>query len=125
MLAVFVAAGVRVLAPDLIGFGKSDKPKKDGAHQWAWHRQLLLEWLARLGLRRVGLVLQDGDMLGLALPMAVPDLFPGLRVRDPLLAAGAQPLHGPGVGRLLARIDPPLSDAQCAAYDAPFPDRGH
>lgn len=125
MLPVFLAAGDRVLAPDLIGFGKSDKPKKDSAHQWAWHRQLLLEWLARLDLRRVVLVLQDGDMLGLALPMAMPDRFTGLLVLDPLLAAGAQPLHGPGVGRLLARIDPPLSDAQCAAYDAPFPDRGH
>src|SRR6218665_3839386 len=43
MLPVFLAAGDRVLAPDLIGFGKSDKPKKDSAHQWAWHRQLLLE----------------------------------------------------------------------------------
>src|SRR6218665_1544368 len=125
MLPGFLAAGDRVLAPDLIGFGKSDKPKKDSAHQWAWHRQLLLEWLARLDLRRVVLVLQDGDMLGLALPMAMPDRFTGLLVLDPLLAAGAQPLHGPGVGRLLARIDPPLSDAQCAAYGAPFPDRGH
>src|SRR6218665_279962 len=125
MLPVFLAAGDRVLAPDLIGFGKSDKPKKDSAHQWAWHRQLLLEWLARLDLRRVVLVLQDGDMLGLALPMAMPDRFTGLLVLDPLLAAGAQPLHGSGVGRLLARSNPPLSDAQCAAYDAPFPDRGH
>ncbi|RYF66633.1 MAG: tRNA adenosine(34) deaminase TadA, partial [Comamonadaceae bacterium] len=39
MLPVFTAAGDRVVAPDLIGFGKSDKPKKDAAHQFEWHRQ--------------------------------------------------------------------------------------
>src|SRR6218665_924595 len=95
MLPVFLAAGDRVLAPDLIGFGKSDKPKKDSAPQWAWHRQLLLEWLARLDLRRVVLVLQDGDMLGLALPMAMPDRFTGLLGLHPLLPPSPHPLHGP------------------------------
>ena len=51
MLPVFLAAGHRVVAPDLIGFGKSDKPKKDAAHRFTWHRQVLLEFLERLDLR--------------------------------------------------------------------------
>ncbi len=41
MIPVFLAAGHRVVAPDLIGFGKSDKPKKESAHSFGWHRQVL------------------------------------------------------------------------------------
>jgi tRNA(adenine34) deaminase len=37
---------VRWLVPDLIGFGRSDKPKRDAVHHWAWHRDVLREWLA-------------------------------------------------------------------------------
>ncbi|MEZ0307897.1 MAG: tRNA adenosine(34) deaminase TadA, partial [Ramlibacter sp.] len=40
MIPVFLAAGHRVVAPDMIGFGKSDKPKKDAAHTFGWHRQV-------------------------------------------------------------------------------------
>ena len=43
MIPVFLQAGHRVVAPDLIGFGRSDKPKKEGAHGFHWHRQVLLE----------------------------------------------------------------------------------
>ncbi|WP_010106363.1 tRNA adenosine(34) deaminase TadA [Verminephrobacter aporrectodeae] len=140
MLPVFLAAGDRVLAPDLIGFGKSDKPKKDSAHRFEWHRQLLLEWMARLDLRRMVLVVQGwGGILGLTLPMAMPERFAGLLAMNTLLATGDAPLppgFGPwralcrdrplyGVGRLLTRGNPHLSAAECAAYDAPFPDRGH
>jgi tRNA(adenine34) deaminase len=73
---VFLAAGDRVVAPDLIGFGKSDKPKKDGFHSFAWHRQVLLELVERLDLRNVVLVVQDwGGILGLTLPMDMPGRF--------------------------------------------------
>ena len=65
MIPVFLAAGHRVVAPDLIGFGKSDKPKKDAAHSFGWHRQVLLEFIERLDLERVVLVVQDwGGLLG-------------------------------------------------------------
>ncbi len=140
MIPVFLAAGHRVVAPDLIGFGKSDKPKKEAAHSFGWHRQVLLELVERLDLRNVVLVVQDwGGLLGLTLPMAAPQRYQGLLVMNTLLATGDASLT-PGflawrelcakkpdyeVGRLLARGNPQLSAAECAAYDAPFPDRGH
>lgn len=140
MIPVFLAAGHRVVAPDLIGFGRSDKPKKDAAHSFSWHRQVLLEFVERLDLRHIVLVVQDwGGLLGLTLPMAAPQRYDGLLVMNTHLATGDAPLS-PGflawremcakkpdfdVGRLLARGKPGLSEAECAAYDAPFPDRGH
>ncbi len=42
MIPVFLAAGNRVVVPDMIGFGKSDKPLADSAHTFTWHRQKLL-----------------------------------------------------------------------------------
>ena len=140
MIPAFVAAGHRVVAPDLIGFGKSDKPKKESAHSFSWHRQVLLELVEQLDLGNVVLVVQDwGGLLGLTLPMAAPARYEGLLVMNTLLATGDAPLS-PGflswremcakkpdydVGRLLARGNPHLSAPECAAYDAPFPDRGH
>jgi tRNA(adenine34) deaminase len=140
MIPVFLAAGDRVVAPDLIGFGRSDKPKKEAAHSFSWHREVLLELVERLDLRQVVLVVQDwGGLLGLTLPMAAPDRYAGLLVMNTMLGTGDHPL-GPGflawremcaknpgfdIGRLFARGNPHLTAAECAAYDAPFPDRGH
>lgn len=140
MIPVFVAAGHRVVAPDLVGFGKSDKPKKDTAHSFTWHRQTLLELVERLDLRNVVLVVQDwGGLLGLTLPHAQPDRYRGLLVMNTLLATGESALP-PGflawramcaqkpefdVARLFARGNPHMQVAECAAYEAPFPDRGH
>jgi tRNA(adenine34) deaminase len=140
MIPVFLAAGHRVVAPDLIGFGKSDKPKKDAAHSFSWHRHILLEFVERLDLKNIVLVVQDwGGLLGLTLPMADPGRYCGLLAMNTTLATGDEPLS-PGflawremcaskpdfeVGRLFARGNPQLSPEECAAYDAPFPDRGH
>lgn len=140
MIPVWTAAGHRVVAPDLIGFGRSDKPKKATAHRFGFHRQVLLEFIERLDLQRVVLVVQDwGGILGLTLPMAAPQRYQGLLVMNTLLATGEEPLS-PGflawrqmcaerpdysVSRLFARGNPQLGAAECAAYDAPFPDRGH
>jgi tRNA(adenine34) deaminase len=140
MIPVFQAAGHRVVAPDLIGFGKSDKPKKDAAHTYTWHRQILLEFIEKLDLRNVVLVVQDwGGLLGLTLPMAAPDRYKGLLVMNTALATGDAPLS-PGflawrdmcakkpefdVAQLFARGNPQMSAAECAAYMAPFPDRGY
>lgn len=63
MVPVFVQAGHRVVAPDLIGFGRSDKPKKETVHTLAWHRQVLAELVQWLGLRNVVLVAQPGAVL--------------------------------------------------------------
>jgi tRNA(adenine34) deaminase len=140
MLPVFLQAGHRVVAPDMPGFGKSDKPKKDSAHRFEWHRQVLLEFIDALDLKRIHLVVQDwGGLLGLTLPMAAPHRYRGLLVMNTTLATGEKPLS-PGflawrqmcadkplfdVGRLLGRGNPHMSEAECAAYNAPFPDAGH
>jgi len=140
MIPLFLAAGHRVIAPDLIGFGKSDKPKKDGFHSFTTHRQILLELVERLDLKNVVLVVQDwGGLLGLTLPMAAPGRYKGLLVMNTTLATGDAPLS-PGflawremcaknpefdVARLFARGNPQMSADECAAYSAPFPDRGH
>jgi tRNA(adenine34) deaminase len=139
MIPVFAAAGHRVLAPDLIGFGKSDKPKKEGAHSFTWHRQVLLEWVERLDLHNIVLVVQDwGGLLGLTLPMAAQQRYKALLVMNTMLATGDAPLP-PGfmawremcaknpefdVARLFARGNPHLNAEECAAYNAPFEGKG-
>jgi tRNA(adenine34) deaminase len=140
MIPVFLQAGHRVVAPDMIGFGKSDKPKKEQAHSFSWHRQVLLELVERLDLRNVVLAVQDwGGLLGLTLPMAAPVRYGGLLVMNTTLGTGDMPL-GAGflawremcaknpefdVGRLFARGNSHMTPQECAAYNAPFPDRGH
>ena len=140
MIPVFLASGARVVAPDLPGFGKSDKPKKEAVHTFEWHRQVLLEFVGRLDLNRVVLVVQDwGGLLGLTLPMEAPERYAGLLVMNTTLATGDLPLSAgfvawrdmcaksPGfdVARLFARGNPQMTAEECAAYSAPFPDAGH
>jgi tRNA(adenine34) deaminase len=140
MIPVWLAAGHRVVAPDLLGFGKSDKPKKDSFHAFHTHRQYLLEWIERLDLQRVVLVVQDwGGILGLTLPMAAPQRYAGLLVMNTTLATGERPLSDGflawrdwckqqpqfDVGKLFLRGNKHLSVEEAAAYSAPFPDKGY
>ena len=140
MIPVFAASGHRVVAPDLIGFGKSDKPKKDSFHSFEGHRQILLDFVERLDLQRVVLVVQDwGGILGLTLPMAAPQRYQGLLVMNTTLATGLEPLSAGflawrdwcksqpqfDVAKLFLRGNPQLSAAEAAAYNAPFPDKGY
>ena len=65
MIPVFTAAGHRVVAPDLPGFGKSDKPADDSVYTFMFHREMLRTLVQRLDLRQVVLVVQDwGGLLG-------------------------------------------------------------
>jgi tRNA(adenine34) deaminase len=140
MIPIFAASGARVIAPDMVGFGRSDKPKKDSFHSFTWHRQCLLEFVERLDLQNVVLVVQDwGGILGLTLPMAAPERYQGLVVMNTTLACGDAPLSEGfkawremcakkpefDIAKLFARGNPHMSDAECAAYMAPFPDAGH
>jgi len=59
MIPRFVASGARVVAPDFVGFGRSDKPEDEGLYTFDFHRQFLLDFIARLELRHVTLVVQD------------------------------------------------------------------
>ena len=140
MIPVFLQAGGRIVAPDLVGFGRSDKPKRESSHTFEWHRQVLLEFVERLDLANIVLVVQDwGGLLGLTLPMEAPERYRGLLAMNTMLPTGDMPLSPGflawremcakkpdfGVGRLLARGNPQLTPEECAAYDAPFPDGGH
>jgi tRNA(adenine34) deaminase len=140
MIPVLLDAGHRVIAPDLIGFGKSDKPKRDSFHNFNTHRQILLELVESLDLRNVVLVVQDwGGLLGLTLPMDAPQRYKGLLVMNTMLGTGDVPLPAGfvawremcaknpefDVARLFARGNPQMSAAECGAYNAPFPDKGH
>jgi pimeloyl-ACP methyl ester carboxylesterase len=140
MIPVFVAAGARVLAPDLLGFGKSDKPAEEGVYTFTFHREMLRALIERLDLRNVVLVVQDwGGLLGLTLPMHAPQRFAGLLVMNTAFGCGDMPL-GQGfldwraysnrnpdlaIGKLMARSCPHLTPAEAAAYDAPFPDASY
>ena len=137
MIPVFTAAGHRVVAPDLIGFGRSDKPADDARYTFMFHRDMLKNLVERLDLRNVVLTVQDwGGLLGLTLPMEAPARYSGLFIMNTAFATGDAPLP-PGflewrafndsqpdlaVGKLLARACPHLSPAEAAAYDAPYPD---
>lgn len=137
MLPVFTAAGQRVIAPDLIGFGRSDKPVDEAIYGFNFHRGILLALIERLDLTGIRLVCQDwGGLLGLTLPMACPARFSGLLVMNTALNTGDVPL-GDGfvawrafansqpdldIAKLMQRSEPTLSDAEAQAYAAPFPD---
>ena len=140
MIPVFLAAGHRVLAPDMPGFGRSDKPIDVGQHRFSWHRQVLLEFVEAMDLQRVNLVVQDwGGLLGLTLPMAAPARYTGLLVMNTHLATAEEPLPEGvlhwramcrdkpdfAISRLFSRGNPHLTAAECAAYDAPFPSMTH
>lgn len=140
MIPTFLNAGFRVVVPDLIGFGKSDKPKKESIHSLSFHRQILLELVERLDLQRMVLVVEGwGGILGLTLPTSMPERFLGVFVMNTALGTAKAPLSpglvswremcadNPGydIARLFAHGNPNLNVAECAAYAAPFPDAGH
>jgi haloalkane dehalogenase len=139
VMKVLADAGLRAIAPDLIGFGRSDKPAEISDHSYARH----VEWVRalafdRLDLRRVTIVGQDwGGLIGLRLVAEHPDRFARVVAANTGLPTGDQPM--PEVWwqfREVVRTAPALNvsrlvQAGCrtvlpaavlAAYDAPFPD---
>jgi haloalkane dehalogenase len=138
MIPVFTAAGLRVVAPDLIGFGRSDKLATEAEHSFAFHRDMLLAFVEHLDLQNVMLVCQDwGGIFGLTLPLAAPQRYSRLLVMNTAIATGqlgdgflqwrAYSNSQPDlpVGKLLARGKPDMTAAEAAAYDAPFPDASY
>jgi len=135
MIPVFGGAGLRVVAPDMIGFGRSDKSVDEAAHRFDFHRGMLLAFVERLDLKNVLLVVQDwGGLFGLTLPLRAPERYTRLLAMNTGLPTGqvtegfrqwrtysnSQP--DLAVGRLIRRGKPSMSEAEAAAYDAPFPD---
>jgi haloalkane dehalogenase len=137
MIPVFQTSGARVIAPDLLGFGRSDKPAKQSDYSFHFHRNYLLALVERLDLNDITLVVQDwGGLLGLTLP--VDDRFKPRLERLIVMNTGlglgrgmtegfkmwkAYALSTPDlpIGALIARGTPHLTEAEIAAYDAPYP----
>ncbi len=138
MVAPFVAAGYRVVAPDLPGFGKSDKPAKRADYSYARHLEWMQDWLRALDLKDIILICQDwGGLIGLRLVADEPDRFARVVTTNTMLPTGD---HSPGeafskwqkfsqevpmfpAGQIVHKgTVAGLSDAAIAAYDAPFPD---
>ncbi len=137
MIPVFTNAGHRVVAPDYFGFGRSDKPVEDDIYQFDFHRGSLIAFIEWVDLKSIILVCQDwGGLLGLTLPMEMPDRFTRLLVMNTALGTGDAKLsdgflawrqfvkENPDfdVPGLMKRACPHLTDEECRAYDAPFPD---
>ncbi len=59
MIPLFTASGARVVAPDFIGFGRSDKPEGESTYSFEFHRDFLLDFVEALNLRNITLVVQD------------------------------------------------------------------
>jgi haloalkane dehalogenase len=139
MIPVLVDAGLRCVAPDLVGFGRSDKPAELADYTYArhveWMREALLD---RLDLRGVTLVCQDwGGLIGLRLVGEHPDRFSRVVAANTGLPTGDRPtsdaflawqkysqetpdFHVGGI--IKGGCQSELSADVVAAYDAPFPD---
>jgi haloalkane dehalogenase len=139
VIPVLADAGLRAIAPDLIGFGRSDKPAEPADHSYARH----VEWIRAfafdaLGLRGVTLVGQDwGGLIGLRLVAEHPDRFARVVAANTGLPTGDRPMPDVWLRfREVVRTAPALSVSRLvqsgcqttlppevlAAYDAPFPD---
>ena len=136
MIPVFLETGARVIAPDWLGFGRSDKPVEDEVYTYNFHRNMLLAFIKELDLTNITLVCQDwGGILGLSVPQDMPERFSRLIVMNTAIPVGLSPGEGfeawkafaatqpdMDVATLMQRGTPVLSDAEAAAYGAPFPD---
>lgn len=138
MIPVLAAAGHRVICPDLVGFGRSDKPTRREDHSYARH----VEWMRELafdvlGLRNITLVGQDwGGLIGLRLAAEHPERFARVVVANTGLPNGEQPMadvwwrfreaitKAPtlNVGAFVqGGCRRQMSEEERAGYDAPFP----
>ncbi|RJP82910.1 MAG: alpha/beta fold hydrolase [Desulfobacteraceae bacterium] len=138
MIPVFVDAGYRAVAPDLIGFGRSDKLTDRKEYTYQRHVDWMKAWLDQMGLERITLVCQDwGGLIGLRLVAGDPDRFArvvaantGLptgetRIPDAFLEWRKFSVEVPDfdAGTIVAMgCRKPLSAEVMAAYNAPFPD---
>jgi len=141
MIPGIVAAGYRAIAPDLIGFGKSDKPSERADYTYQTHLKWLSSLLIQLDLKSIHLFCQDwGGLLGLRIALDMEDRFASITVSNTTLPTGQIPMppafkqwqdfsqtvpefptgkiiDGGTVNQLTPEI--------IAAYDAPYPDESY
>lgn len=138
MIPLLTAQGFRVLVPDLIGFGRSDKPMGRANYSYAGQVAWIREWVEALDLSGITLGCQDwGSLIGLRVVAEVPDRFAAVALSNGGLPDGQDAPRAFAIWRAFAKYSPvfpigriiakgtrrELSAAEIAAYDAPFPTR--
>ncbi len=139
MIGPLVDAGHRVLAPDLIGFGRSDKPTRMQDYTYQRHVDWISLWIDRLDLHDITAVVQDwGSLIGLRIAAEQPNRFAKLLVANGFLPTADRPTPPAfRIWRAVGKYSPwlpagwlvdagtvsRLSSAVRAGYDAPFPDK--
>ncbi|MEM7765151.1 MAG: haloalkane dehalogenase [Pseudomonadota bacterium] len=139
MIPLLSAAGYRVIAPDLIGFGRSDKPARIADYSYAQHVDWMRQFVAQLGLDGITLFCQDwGGLIGLRVVAAEPERFRRVCVANTGLPEGTEPVPKAfrhwqrfarwsplfPIGKILQKATTStLSPEEQSAYDAPFPNR--
>ncbi len=137
MIPVFVAAGLRVLAPDLVGFGRSDKPSERRDYSYRKHVKWMADWLKAVGASDITLLGQDwGGLIGLRLLAENPEQFARFSLANTALPTGDHAINEAFQRwRKFSQEDPDfdtgfivnlfgrgsLSEEEIRAYRAPFP----
>ncbi|WP_026941961.1 haloalkane dehalogenase [Hellea balneolensis] len=141
MITTVAAAGYRVIAPDLIGFGKSDKPAETSDYSYSRHVEWMTEWFMKLDVSDAVLFCQDwGGLLGLRLVSSFPERFAGVIAANTGLPTGegtpseaflawqkySQTVPEFPVGNIInGATVTDLSPDIIAAYDAPYPNESY
>ena len=138
MIPLLTVEGFRVLAPDLIGFGRSDKLLGQSSYSYAGQVAWIREWIEALDLEDVTLGCQDwGSLIGLRVVADAPNRFAAVALSNGGLPDGQDAPRAFAIWRAFAKYSPffpiggivkrgtrrPLTEAEVAAYDAPFPTR--
>ncbi len=138
LIPVFVSAGLRAIAPDLVGFGRSDKPGKREGYTYERHVNWTTRFIQKLDLRGITLVCQDwGGLIGLRVAAEHPGRFARIVAANTGLPTGEGPIGDAFMAwRKFSQETPTFPVGQIvqggcasglppevvAAYDAPFPD---
>lgn len=138
MIPPIATAGHRAIAPDLVGFGRSDKPASTDDYTYERHIAWIAGFIDNLGLTGITLFCQDwGGLIGLRIVAEKPELFARVVAANTFLPSGREPVSDAfrawrtfsqespefDVGRIIDRATcSELSPEIVAAYDAPFPD---
>lgn len=141
MIPKFVAAGYRVIAPDLIGFGRSDKPTERSSYTYLGHVSWMTEFISVLNIADITLFCQDwGGLIGLRIAGEHPGWFARLVIANTALPdspnmgdgfkmwqAASQNMPFMDCGALLRRavLSRELTEAEMNCYRAPFPDESY
>ena len=138
MIPILIEAGNRVVVPDLVGFGRSDKPSQRSDYTFQGHVDWMQAWLDQVDLKGITFVGQDwGGVIGLRLVAGHPDRFARVVVANTGLPTGDNQISEAflnwrkfsievpdfNVGQIIAMgCKTSLTEEEIAAYNAPFPD---